>query len=75
MRRFLVPILILAATLPAAAFAARGPQQADGTLTVRDGRGKVIVTIRGSLIGRFGNGTLKVEDLDADEGSDPVVRG
>lgn len=75
MRRLLVPILILAAGIPAAAVAARAPQQPDGTLAVRDGRGKVTVTIKGSLIGRFGSGTLKVEDFEADEGSDPVVRG
>jgi hypothetical protein len=74
MRRLLVPLLILAAAIPAAAFAARAPQP-DGTLAVRDGRGKVTVVIKGSLIGRFGSGTLKIEDFDADEGSDPVVRG
>jgi hypothetical protein len=75
MRRLLVPLLILAAAVPAAALSARAPQPTDGTLAVRDGRGKVTVVIKGSLIGRFGSGTLKIEDLDGNEGSDPVVRG
>jgi hypothetical protein len=73
MRRLLVPVLILAAALPASSFGARAP--ADGSLTVRDGRGKVVVNVKGSLIGRLGNGSLTIEELDADEGAEPVVRG
>jgi hypothetical protein len=73
MRRLLVPVLILAAALPASSLAARAP--ADGSLTVRDGRGKVVVNVKGSLIGRLGNGSLTIEELDADEGAEPVVRG
>src|SRR5262245_23523211 len=75
MRRLLVPLLLLAAALPATAFSGRAPGPPDATLAVRDGRGKVTVVIKGSLIGRFGNGTLKVEDLEPNSGSDPVVRG
>jgi hypothetical protein len=74
MRRLLVPFLILATLFPAAALSASaGPS--DGTLAVRDARGKITLVVRGSLIGRFGNGTLKIEDLADNEGSDPVVRG
>jgi hypothetical protein len=72
MRRLLVPLLILAAALPAAAFSQRAT---DGTLALRDGRGKVQVVVRGSLIGRLGNGSLTIEELDPDESSEPVVRG
>jgi hypothetical protein len=75
MRRLLVPLLLLAAALPATALSGRAPGPPDATLAVRDGRGKVTVMIKGSLIGRFSNGTLKVEDLEPDTGSDPVVRG
>ena len=76
MRRLLVPLLILAALSPAAALSAiAGKGPTDGTMTVRDGRGKLTLVIKGSLIGRFANGTLKIEDLDRNEGSDPVVRG
>jgi hypothetical protein len=73
MRRLLVPLLVLFAVFPAAALSERGA--ADGSLAVRDGRGKVQVVVRGSLIGRFGNGSLTVEELDANEGTEPVVRG
>jgi hypothetical protein len=76
MRRLLVPLLLLCAAFPAVALSDRAAAPpSDGTLTVRDGRGKLTLVIKGSLIGRFGNGTLKIEDLDQDEGNDPVVRG
>jgi hypothetical protein len=74
MRRLLVPVLILAAAFPAASFADRAPAE-DGTLAVRDGRGKVQMTVKGSLIGRFGNGSITIEELSSDEDTEPVVRG
>jgi hypothetical protein len=74
MRRLLVPLLVFCAAFPAAALSERGGVS-DGTLAVRDGRGKVTVVVKGSLIGRFGNGTLKIEDLAEGQGNDPVVRG
>ena len=74
MRRLLVPLLILGAALPAASLAARAPA-ADGTLAVRDGRGKVQMKVKGSLIGRYTNGSLTIEELASDEETEPVVRG
>jgi hypothetical protein len=73
MRRLLVPLLLFAAAFPGAAYSDRSAD--DGSLTVRDGRGKVQVTVRGSLIGRLGNGSLTVEELSPNEGAEPVVRG
>jgi hypothetical protein len=73
MRRLLVPLLVLAAAFPAAALSERGGP--DGSLAVRDGRGKVTLNVKGSLIGRFGGGSLTIEDLSEDVGSEPVVRG
>ena len=72
MRRLLVPLLLIAAVFPAAALSVRA---GDGSLAVRDGRGKVQLNVKGSLIGRVGNGSLTIEDLSPDEGSEPVVRG
>jgi hypothetical protein len=74
MRRLLVPLLLLAAAFPAVGFAERTPG-ADGTLAVRDGRGRVQLTVKGSIIGRLGNGSLTIEELSSDEESEPVVRG
>jgi hypothetical protein len=74
MRRLLVPLLFIAAAFPALGFADRGAP--DGTLAVRDGRGKVqLANVKGSLIGRLGNGSLMIEELAPDEGTEPVVRG
>jgi hypothetical protein len=75
MRRFLVPLLLLAAAFPAAALSERGAARPDGTLAVRDGRGKVTLEVKGSVIGRFGYGTLTIQTLDEDSAGDPVVRG
>lgn len=75
MRRLLVPILLLATAVPAGAFAERAGPAADGTLAVRDGRGKVQMTIKGSLIGRLGNGSITIEELAPDDDTEPVVRG
>jgi hypothetical protein len=73
MRRCLVPLLILAAAFPAAALSERAP--ADGSLAVRDGRGKVQLNVKGSLIGRLGNGSITIEELAPDDETEPVVRG
>jgi hypothetical protein len=74
MRRLLVPLLLLAAAFPATGYSDRGSP--DGTLAVRDGRGKVqLANVKGSLIGRLGSGSITIEELAPDEGTEPVVRG
>jgi hypothetical protein len=73
MRRLLVPIAVLVAAFPAVAVS--GNAAMDGSLAVRDGRGKVDLTARGSLIGRFVNGSLTIQPLDTRPGSEPVIRG
>ncbi|HEY8192817.1 MAG TPA: hypothetical protein VIF36_02730 [Gaiellaceae bacterium] len=75
MRRFLVPLLLLVAAFPAVALSDSGAARPDGTLAVRDGRGKVVLEVKGSVIGRFGNGTLNIQTLEPTAASDPVVRG
>jgi len=75
MRRLLVPLLLLTTAVPAAAFAERAGPPTDGTLAVRDGRGKVQMTVKGSLIGRLANGSITIEELAPDDDTEPVVRG
>jgi hypothetical protein len=75
MRRLLVPLLLLTTVVPAAAFAESAGPAPDGTLAVRDARGKVSMTVKGSLIGRIANGSIVIEELAPDDDTEPVVRG
>jgi hypothetical protein len=67
---------LLSASLVAAgvAFTAGPPRGEDGTLTVRDGRGVLVVRVRGSIIGHLGKGTLSVTE-SADRRATIIVRG
>jgi hypothetical protein len=68
-------VCVLSAALAAAGVAASaGAAPVDGTLTVRDGRGEIVIRARGSIIGRLGKGTLTVTDA-ADEEATIIVRG
>lgn len=74
--RLLLPtaaaVLSLAAT--AVATASRAPVE-DGTLSVRDGRGTIVLRMRGGgVIGRFAGGKLTVTDFDSDS-TTVIVRG
>jgi hypothetical protein len=77
MRLFLVPLTLLALLVPTAS--AVETERGDGTLSIRDGRGSVVVHARGAVIGQLTrferNGKLVIEDLDAEDGSDPRVVG
>jgi hypothetical protein len=74
MRRFTVlaclSALVLAAGAPAAPEAA-----ADGTLSVRDAVGSIVLDIRGTVIGRFDKGSISVTDPIDEDGPGPLVRG
>jgi hypothetical protein len=76
-RRLLVPILMLTLLVPAAG--ARDAQRGDGTLSIRDGRGSVVVQARGAVIGQLSRlergGKLVIEDRVAGDGSEPRVVG
>jgi hypothetical protein len=54
-------------------------QRGDGTLSVQNGRGSVVIHARGAVIGqvtRFERGgKLVIDDLNEDDDSDPIVRG
>ena len=77
MRTLLVPLTLLALLVPSAS--AEQVERGDGTFSIRDGRGTVIVQARGAVIGqltRFDrNGRLVIEDQVEGDGSDPIVRG
>jgi hypothetical protein len=66
---------LASASLVAAGAAFTGPpSNANGTLTVRDGRGVLFVRVRGSIIGQLGKGTLTVTETP-DLRATIVVRG
>jgi hypothetical protein len=66
-----VAALALAAT--AAALAVRAPVE-DGTLSVRDGKGVVLLRMKGGVIGRFARGKLTVTET-GDDANRVVVLG
>lgn len=74
--RLLLLAAVAVSTLAAAvvATAARAPVE-DGTLSVRDGRGTIVLRMRGGgVIGRFASGKLTVTNFDNDTTS-VIVRG
>jgi hypothetical protein len=77
MRLLLVPLSLLALLVPAAS--AGDLQRGDGTLSVRDGRGTVVIHARGAVIGQVARferyGRLIIEDPDESDGSVPRVLG
>jgi hypothetical protein len=71
MRKLLI-LLVLALTLPVAAYSQ--VRASNGTLSIREGRGIVQLDARGSMTGRL-NGRLTVTDLRPFDSKRPVVYG
>lgn len=76
MRKVLVLVSLLALALPMAGLGGLAVQRiGEGTLSVEDGRGKVIVQARGGAIGRLERGTVRIFDLTPNDANVPVVSG
>jgi hypothetical protein len=74
MRRFLTFAVLIALAVPASSAArARGPN--DGTLSVRDARGTIIIAARGGVIGSLAYGSVRIVDPVEGDGSGPIVSG
>jgi hypothetical protein len=58
-----------------AASAARERGSTDGTLSVRDGRGIIVVSGRGGAIGSFAKGSVTISDPIDGDGTGPIVMG
>ena len=61
-------LILLACSLAGAAFLAAGARAVEpvnGTLSVEHGKGLVMLEMRGSILGRLGNGVVTVTDPDA----------
>jgi hypothetical protein len=73
MRKTLVIVVLLALAVPLAGYAAA--RAGEGTLSVENGRGKVVVHAKGAIIGRLDRGTVVVYDLTPDDPFQPIVFG
>ena len=73
MRKLLVLFLLLL-LLPATAFARQAPPPANGTLSIREARGIVQLSARGSITGRL-RGKITITDPNPYDSKRPVVYG
>jgi hypothetical protein len=76
MRKLLVPCLLLALAIPAAAYTRTPPLPpgGNGTLSINQGRGVLQLSARGSMTGRL-NGRLTITDPKPYDSKRPVVYG
>jgi hypothetical protein len=74
MRKLLVLFVILL-VLPATAYSRSDPRPGDGALSIREGRGVVVLMAKGSITGRFERGKLTVTDPKPYDSRRPVVYG
>ena len=74
MKRFSVICVLLALALPGAS-AARPGAPGDGTLAVRGGVARIVIQVRGAVIGRLDHGSVTIKDPIADDGTGPIVNG
>jgi hypothetical protein len=70
-------LVLLACSITVAAAVAAGASSANvpGSLSVDQGRGTVLLELRGSVLGRLGNGTLRVTDLTPRDPFGEIVTG
>ena len=73
MRRILPLTIALAALTVPAALSADTP--GDGTLSVKRGKGSVVLKLKGTVIGRVKNGRVQVRDFRPLDVNDPVLTG
>ena len=74
MRRLLTFAMLVGLVLPAAALA-RPDGINDGTLSVQDGNGKIVIAARGGVIGSIAKGSVTISDPVDGDGTGPIVTG
>jgi hypothetical protein len=74
MRRLLTFAMLVALALPGAS-AARERTPSDGTLSVKDARGTIVVNARGGVIGSFAQGRMTIVDPVDGDGTGPIITG
>jgi hypothetical protein len=71
----LLPIAALVALLLPSLGTATTRNMSDGTLSIRDGRGKFTINARGGVIGSFARGRVIITDPVDGDGTGPIVSG
>jgi hypothetical protein len=71
----LLPIAALVALLLPSLGTATTRNMSDGTLSIRDGRGKFTINARGGVIGSFARGRVIITDPVEGDGTGPIVSG
>jgi len=76
MRRLVwLTVLAIALAVPAVGYAVVGSSSDDGTLSVKNGAGRVYTSFTGSAAGRIGKGTIWVTDPNPNDGQGPAFSG
>ena len=66
---------VLAVLVITGTAAARSGGPNDGTLTVKNGDGRIVMIGRGAVIGRFDKGQVTIKDPNPNDGVGPIVTG
>jgi hypothetical protein len=66
---------LLAVLVVTGTAAARSGGPNDGTLTVKDGDGRIVIIGKGAVIGRFDKGQVTIKDPNPNDGIGPIVTG
>lgn len=75
-RKAFVLVTLLALALPAIGLGAQlAKRLGEGSLSVEDGVGRVVLQARGGAIGRLDRGTITIVDLTPNDANIPVVTG
>ncbi len=75
MRKHILLLLACLLALPAVASAALMRSTSDGTLSVEDGQGRIVIDARGGVIGRFDRGSVTILDRTPEDAFEAKVWG
>jgi hypothetical protein len=75
MRKHILLLLACLLALPALASAALMRSTGDGTLSVEDGQGRIVIDARGGVIGRFDRGSVTILDRTPEDAFEAKVWG
>jgi hypothetical protein len=75
MRKYILLLLACLLAVPALASAALLRGAGDGTLSVEDGQGRIVIDARGGVIGRFDRGSITILDRTPEDAFEAKVWG